>query len=369
VGNPFRLALAPEDVELIARAAVTKVFHPSERWRSTIACRVEWPGREVLMKRRAVGSLFPLLALASGGLVVPGRGASLSSSYEVVHGWPQLPDGFTFGEVSSVAVDSHNHVFVVHHGSDGKNQDRPVMCFEGATGKFVGSWGEGLSGHGLAIDNQNNLWIVSAKQHQVYKFTHNGERLMTLGTRDIPGQDGQHFNKPTAIAVARDGEFYVTDGYGNSRVAKFSAKGEFVREWGRKGAGPGEFDVPHGIGLDRAGRVYVADRGNHRIQVFDSTGRYLESWSDPALGLPWALAVSRDGFVFVTDGGETNKDKPLHASILKLDPQGKILERFGRLGQYDGQFYWPHGIAVGENGDVYVTDVHVGRRVQKFIRR
>lgn len=229
------------------------------------------------MRRPFADGFSLLLVLACGMLVPPMRTASFGSSYEVVHGWPQLPDKFTFGEVSSVAVDSHNHVFVVHHGSDGKNQDRPVMCFEGTTGKFVVSWGEGLSGHGLAIDNQNNIWIVSAKQHEVYKFSHDGDRLMTIGTRDVPGQDGKHFNKPTAIAVTTSGDFYVTDGYGNSRVVKFSAKGEFLLEWGRKGAGPGEFDVPHGISLDSAGRVYVADRGNHRIQIFDANGKYIES--------------------------------------------------------------------------------------------
>lgn len=317
------------------------------------------------MRQRVVAALMVLLA---GSIVVPLLfSADPPSSYQVVHGWPHVPDGFTFGEVSAAAVDSHNHVFVAHHPELLKHDDNPIMYFEGATGKLLGSWGAGISWHALTVDNHDNVWAVSAKRQFLCKFSHDGRALLTVGEKDVVGLDGKHFNKPTAVAVTPTGEFYVSDGYENSRVAKFSAKGEFLFDWGRKGAGPGEFDIPHGIALDSQGRVYVADRGNARIQVFDAKGKYLYEWKSAQLGRPWAITVSKDGYVFATDGGETDKDKPLRASVLKLDLKGRILAQFGKLGQYDGQFYWPHGVAVAQNGDVYVTDIYIGRRVQKFV--
>jgi peptidylamidoglycolate lyase len=315
------------------------------------------------VRRRIVSALIASLAGAVAPHLLAGN---LPGSYTVVHGWPELPDGFTFGEVSAVAVDSHNRVCVSHHGSDGKNLDHPIMCFDGATGKVVAAWGEGLSVHGLAVDSHDDLWLVSAKQHQVYKYSQKGELLLTIGAKDVPGEDGQHFNQPTAVAVTPDGYIYVSDGYGNSRIAKFSPKGEFLLAWGRRGTGPGEFNVPHGIAVDAQGRVFVADRNNHRIQVFDANGKFLYQIKSDEWGLPWAIAISRDGYLFATDGGETIQVRPAHAGVVKMDLEGKVLDRFGKLGQYDGQFYWPHGIAVSPNGEVYVTDIHVGRRVQKF---
>ena len=317
-------------------------------------------GAQVMRCCRVV--ILCLLATASFG--APLLGASDTAGiYRVVHGWPELPDGFALGEVSGVAVDSHNRVCIFHRG------DRPILCFDGATGKIVASWGAGMFSiaHGLRVDDEDNVWVTDAGHHQVYKFSRNGDLLMTLGAKDTPGLDRNHFNKPTDVAVAPNGEFYVSDGHGNNRVAKFSAQGEFLFDWGKKGDQPGEFDTPHNIALDAQGRVYVADRGNSRIQIFAGNGKFLYQWKSPELGRPWGLAVDPDGYLYVVDGGDLKIGSAGRGRVFRLDLRGNILEKWASYGRYDGQLYWGHAVAVAKNGDVYVTDI-LGLRVQKFVK-
>ena len=303
---------------------------------------------------------LPLLLLLSATATLP-----LTGAYQVVHGWPQLPDGFALGQVSGVGVDSHNHVWVFHRG------DRPILCFDGDSGRILASWGDGMftTPHGLSVDHRDNVWVTDVGNHQVFKFSHGGELLMTVGAKGVPGLDGTHFNRPTDVVVAPGGEFYVSDGYGNSRVAKFGPDGKFLMDWGSKGDQPGQFDLPHGIALDQQGRIYVADRSNNRVQVFDGNGKFLTLWKGPELGRPWGLTVGHDGYLYVVDGGDLKPKPPDRGRIVKLDLQGKILEQFGSFGSYDGQFYWAHDVAVARSGEVYVSDVHLGMRVQKFVRK
>lgn len=315
----------------------------------------------MIFQRRAV-----LFLLWSGSVVVLSLfSADRSGSYQVVHGWPQLPEGFALGQVSGVDVDSHNHVFVFHRG------DPPILCFDGATGKIVASWGDGMFAvpHGLTVDRQDNVWLTDVGHHQVFKFSHEGRLLMTVGARGVPGLDGTHFNKPTDVAITPGGDFYVSDGYGNSRVAKFSARGEFLFDWGRKGDQPGQFDLPHGIALDPQGRVYIADRSNARIQVFDGDGKFLAQWKSAELGRPWGLTVGPDGYLYVVDGGDMKPKPPDRGRVVKLDLKGNAVDQWGSFGSYDGQFYWAHDVGVAGNGEVYVADVHLGMRVQKFVRK
>jgi peptidylamidoglycolate lyase len=304
-------------------------------------------------------ALWCALAAASAGM-----GAEARRSYQVVHGWPQLPAGFAFGQVTGIRVDSHNHVFVFHRG------ETPVMCFEGTTGKLVASWGTGQIGraHGLAVDREDNIWLTDLDHHQVFKFSHDGKLLMSVGTRGEPGLDGRHFNLPTDVAIAPNGEFYVSDGYGNSRVAKFAADGQFLLDFGHKGSGPGEFDIPHGVTLDAQGRVYVADRGNARVQVFDAGGKYITEWKSEEIGRPWDIYLGPDGNFYIMDGGDTKPAPPDRGRVVIVDRGGKKLEEFGSFGSYDGQFYWGHQLAVGAEAEVYACDVHLGMRVQKFVR-
>ncbi len=301
-----------------------------------------------------------------------------STTYQVAHGWPVLPNGFMLGHVSGIAVDSHNHVFVFHRGEHsilGTNfttaaKEPLVVCFDGKSGKLIASWGANrfYSPHGLRVDRNDNIWITDVASHQIMKFAHDGKLLMELGQRGVAGWDARHFNKPTDLAVAPDGSFYVSDGYGNSRVAKFSASGEFEFEWGKKGDQPGEFNLPHGIALDRAERVYVADRSNARVQVFDSKGKFLHAWKSPELGRPWAITFGPDELLYVVDGGDLKSWPPDRAHLLQLDLSGKILAKWGSYGNYDGQLYWPHDIAVGKDGAVYTGEI-LGRRAQKFLRK
>lgn len=299
-----------------------------------------------------------------------------SKSYHVVHGWPVLPEGFMFGHVTGVGMDSHNHLFVFHradHSILGRTFDQPisspvVMCFDAKTGQLLNSWGAGmfLIPHGLRVDQQDNVWVTDIQLHQVLKFSHEGKLLMAVGERGVPGLDGAHFNKPTDIAVAPDGSFYVSDGYGNSRVAKFAPDGKFILDWGHKGVGPGEFDTPHGITVDRDSRIYVADRSNSRIQVFKNDGTFLDQWKSSELGRPWAVTVGSDGYLYVVDGSDLKPWQPDRSHILKLNLNGNIIDKWASYGDYDGQIYWGHDIAVGRDGAVYVGDI-LGRRVQKFV--
>jgi len=239
------------------------------------------------------------------------------------------------------------------------------MCFDGETGKLIASWGADMFilPHGLKVDNADNVWVTDLSLHQVFQLTHDGKLMKVLGTKGIPGTDDKHFNKPTDLAFATDGSLYVSDGYGNNRVVKFSPKGDFLVEWGRKGSKPGEFDLPHGITVDSEGRVYVADRSNSRIQVFDADGKFLYEWKSSELGRPWGLTVGSDGYLYVVDGGDLLPRPPDRAGVIKLDLKGRVLEKWSSFGNYDGQLYWGHDIAVGGNGDVYVGAVLYGMRV------
>ena len=320
-----------------------------------------------------------LLALVVTPLLCLGSQPMAHDPYQVVHGWPQLPPGFVLGQVSGVGVDSHNHVFVFHRAENSWAADKSrligsptVLCFDAATGKLQLSWGSNrfVAPHGLRVDPHDNVWVTDTALHQVFKFSHAGELLLMLGTERSAGVDATHFNRPTDIAFASDGSIYVSDGYGNSRIAKFSAEGQFLLDWGHKGSGPGEFDTPHGVAVDAQGLVYVADRGNSRIQVFDANGQFLKSWNSDELGRPWSLAMGPDNLLYVVDGGDARADQPEQGreQLLKLDLSGKVLATWSRFGNYDGQIYWGHDVAVGKDGAVYVGDVWHGMRVQKFIR-
>lgn len=295
--------------------------------------------------------------------------AADSGSWTPVADWPALPDGWTTGEVAGVGVDSHNHVFVFHRG-----KEKSVLCIEGATGKIVSSFGDGLfiNAHGLEVDGDDNVWITDTRRHQVMKFSHEGELLLSIGEKGVAGVDASHFNQPTDVVVSASGEFYVSDGYGNNRVVKFSADGTFLREWGEKGAGPGQFDLPHGLALDDSGRVYVADRANQRVQVFDGDGSFLDEWGTDRLGegsRPWGLEYSSDGRLYVIDGGNMNPGTPDYARISILDLAGKLVDSWSSYGTEPGRLSWGHDVAVGADGAVYTAEVRNSRRAQKFVAK
>jgi peptidylamidoglycolate lyase len=311
--------------------------------------------------------------------VAPASGA-VPPPYRVVHGWPRVPRGELLGQVSGVGIDASGDVLVFRRASrswlsasDTLSTEpiaaATVLRFSAETGELVAAWGarQFAMPHGASVDHQGNVWLTDVALHQVFKLDPDGRQLLTLGQRGVPGSDRTHFDRPTDVAQGPNGSIYVSDGYRNTRVIEFGPAGEFVREWGQPGSGPGQFNVPRGIAVDTAGRVYVADRGNARIQVFDSTGGFLAVWRGASLGRPWAIRVGPDGFIYVVDGGDQPEHGPDRARVLKLSPTGEIVAAFDAFGNYDGQFVWPHCLAVASDGSVYVGDVATGRRIQKFV--
>jgi peptidylamidoglycolate lyase len=300
-------------------------------------------------------------------------------TYRAVPNWPRLPEGISLGQVSGVAVDSHGDVFVfqraerIWQGEDfGLDliSGPTLLVLDDETGELLGQWGANqfVIPHGLTIDHEDNLWLTDVGLHQVFKFDRAGDLLMTLGERGVAGSDESHFNQPTDVAVAPDGSFYVSDGYGNARILKFTADGELLTSWGVPGTERGQFDVPHSIALDAQGQVYVADRGNARLQIFDGDGKFISEWKNEALGRPWAVRISPAGDVYVVDGGDQNEFWPDRARVLKLNSNGEIVASFGSSGREPGQFIWPHTLALGPNGEIYIGEVSTGMRIQKFIK-
>ncbi|MFC1720193.1 peptidyl-alpha-hydroxyglycine alpha-amidating lyase family protein [Pseudomonadota bacterium] len=313
---------------------------------------------------------------ASDQASIPGAG--LPTGYRVVHGWPQLPEGRVLGEVSGVGVDTHGNVYVFHRNNrtwppSDELSTTPiagptVTAFDAQTGKVVAEWGDNTFAmpHGLTIDRNDNVWLTDVALQQVYKFTLDGELLLTLGERGVSGNDSTHLNRPTDVAVAADGTVYVSDGYNNTRVMQFSPDGLFVGQWGTSGKGPGEFNVPHGLAMDNNGLIYVADRENDRVQIFNQAGKFLGQWKSDAIGRPYGISIAPDGTVLVADGGEQPDNPPDRSGVAVLSLDGSIIERFGRWGNYDGQFQIAHDVAVAPDGAVYVGDI-TGGRVQKFV--
>lgn len=302
----------------------------------------------------------------------------LAQHHEVVPDWPLLPQGEALGLCSAVGVDSHNHVFVFHRRErkwqnpfpTDAIKDTTVTVFDGTTGKMLTSWGakKFIMPHGLTIDHEDNVWLTDVALQQVFKCSPEGKVLLTLGEAGKPGDDHAHFNLPTDVAVMSDGSFYVSDGYRNTRVVKFSADGRYEFEWGSKGSGEGEFNLPHGIARDSQGRVYVCDRSNSRIQVFDAKGAFISQWKGKHIGRPYGVAVDREDHVFLIDGGEPSVKASERGKVVELDRDGKVLDTFGSAGKGPGKFQTGHDIAVGPDGSVYVADSG-GARVHKFARK
>jgi streptogramin lyase len=222
--------------------------------------------------------------------------------YRVAEGWPQLPAGITWAGVISVDSDPHGNIWVFHRS------DPPILEFD-PSGKLVKSFGAGMfaQAHGMTIDRDGNIWVTDAqsmngKGQQVFKFSPDGKVLMTLGKAGVAAEGPDTFNGPTDVAVAPNGDIFVSDGHvanSNGRVVKFSKDGKFIKTWGKKGSGPGELDTPHSIAMDSQGRVFVADRANSRIQIFDQGGRFLDQWKQ--FGRPSGVFIDKNDTIYVAD--------------------------------------------------------------------
>ncbi|WP_411273922.1 peptidyl-alpha-hydroxyglycine alpha-amidating lyase family protein [Daejeonella sp.] len=263
-----------------------------------------------------------------------------------------------FGAVSGVAQNSKGHTFVFNRGL------HPLIEFD-KKGKFVRYLAEGLikTSHGIRIDSQDNIWLTDVASHLVLKLNSKGKVQMVLGKADTPGEWDDTgkivlFNKPSDIGFGRNGDIFITDGYGNSRVVKLNKDGQFLKAWGSKGTGEGQFNIVHAIVTDAQGLLYVADRENKRIQIFDQEGNLLKIWTH--VGSPYGLYVTQEQEIFLTDG--------VADQILKMDLSGNIMGRYGASGKAGGQFGLPHGIIVTPAGEIIVAEI-LNKRVQKFVKK
>ena len=276
--------------------------------------------------------------------------------YTVQEDWWTLPDGYEFGWIPAVAVDSQDRVYVY------SRSEHPMIVFN-RDGNFLTSWGDDIlkDAHGIFIDAEDNIYCVERETHVMHKFTTDGELLMTLGTMDKPGAEGEPFNLPTDFALGPDGEMFISDGYGNARIHKYSPDGELIKSWGKPGTGPGEFDLPHCVRVDPRNRVMVADRSNNRIQFFTLDGEYIEEWGD--LLQPDTIFIDEDDLIYIAELDQ-------RVTIMTLD--GEVVSQWGseRGSTVPGEFLaCPHGIWADSHGDIYVGEVQADARLQKYIRQ
>ncbi len=293
--------------------------------------------------------------------------------YKAIDTWAKLPSGWTWLESTSVAVDSKDRVYVFNRS------EHPVMVFD-RDGSFLHAWGEGLfvRPHGITIGPDDAVYCTDDMGHTVRKFSPEGELLMTLGVEGNPSDTGATsidyrtivrsagpFHFPTNVALSPKGEIYVSDGYGNARVHKFTQDGELVLSWGDPGSAPGEFHVPHGIAVDQNGYVFVADRENSRIQIFTGEGGFVDDWTD--LARPCQVFIDRTGDIYVGElgflagmwPGTTAPGGATGGRLSIFDREGKLKARWGggRNPCTAGDFYAPHDICVDSHGDIYVAEV------------
>lgn len=326
-----------------------------------------------------ISRCFAVLLITASPLLANAQ--SPPSRYKAVAEWPKPPRGdkgfaagpWNYWQVPGIAVARNGNILVLHRG------EYPILEYR-PNGDFIGPFGDvkfdqgkvmfvpkedrtpAISGyqavygppgcsncgaHEIRVDPQGNVWVVDAPAHVIYKMNPQGRTIMTLGTKGKAGNTQSSFYMPTDIAFAPTGELVVADGYGNARIMRFSAEGKFLGQFGSRGNGPGQFQLPHNLVIDKQGLIYVSDRENQRVEIFDAQGKYLREWKN--VGSLSSLAMTRDGRIWA--GG-----------VLR-DLNGKAIETLPG----EGPNARAHGAAIAENGDVYLG--LLDGTVKKFVRR
>jgi sugar lactone lactonase YvrE len=297
--------------------------------------------------------------------------------YRVEEGWAKLPEGRTWGQAIGVDIDRDGKSVWVFDRCGGKtcagSTVAPIQKFD-PSGKLVTSFGAGMFNfpHGLFVDRDDNIWVTDGKGqdgkgHTVMKFSPDGKLLMTLGKPGVPGDGPDTFNAPSDVLVAPNGDIFVADGHGgdtNARIVKLTSDGKFVKAWGKKGKDPGEFDTPHGLAMDSAGRLFVADRMNSRIQIFDQDGKFLAEWRQ--FGRPSGLFIDQNDILYAADSQSNEKTNPGYqegvriGSVKNGEVTAFIKETSGREA--------PEGIAADSEGTIYggyTNEMNLRRFVKK----
>lgn len=302
-------------------------------------------------------------------------------TYELVDGWAKLPVDWSFLDAGGLAIDSQDRVYVLNRSP------QPVMVFDRG-GNFLSSWGESYfkRPHGSRIAQDGTIYCTDDGNHTVSQFTPEGKLMKVLGNRDKPSDTGyvqqpdlfkslatiKHggppFNRPTGVALSSSGEIFVSDGYGNARIHRFADDGTLLFSWGEPGTAPGQFRLPHNIWIDRQDRIWVPDRENSRIQIFDTSGKFLDQWTD--LIRPTDVFIDDEEIVYVSE---------LIRRVSIFTINGRLLARWGNESENPATdlFLAPHAITVDSQGDIYVGEVakthshydRGSRTVQKFARK
>jgi len=332
--------------------------------------------------------------ICAGGFVLSGAFNELSAQnpnyakepliteYDPDPEWPQRPEHIAAeGWVSGLAIDDKDQVWFFRKGPD------PVQVYT-SDGKFVRSWGNDqkfVFPHHLRIGPDGNIWLADFGKHVVQKFTPEGKLLQTLGVLDEKGDDDQHFDRPTDMAITQEGEIFITDGYGNNRrIVHYNSEGKFVKTWGEYGTAPGKFILPHAIVVDSKGKLYVADRNSGRIVVFNQEGKLLDEWKNVLM--PWGLSITANDEIWVCGssphwwlrGGKYPEFKD--QVFMRFSTDGRVLQTWqiplGDIGDdknkpdtsrlKPGEAVGVHCIATDSKGNLFVGEIY-SERAQKFM--
>jgi DNA-binding beta-propeller fold protein YncE len=317
--------------------------------------------------------VLTIILLSQGCASLPtSQQNSTTAQYVVDPTWPEKPERFTWGQTPGITIDSRDHIYVF-------TRSDPAVQIYKIDGTLIRTWNvEDCNGaHFIRIGPSGKIWAANIKTHTIRKYSPEGKLLLTLGEPGQAGSDENHFDRPTDMVILPSGDIFVSDGYGNRRIVHFDATGKYINEWGEAGARPGQFALPHSIIADSQGRLYVADRENARIQVFDTKGKLLAVWNN--LITPWGLWISKNDDIWVCGSSVKKKDgedalailPPQDQVVMKLNRKGEVLLRVPLQMTTDppgkpGELNWVHDIAFDSKGNLYLTDIQ-GHRAQKFV--
>ena len=332
------------------------------------------------MKPRAGRIGLTLAVVLVAVAAMSGRDVSAQSNpYRPGENWGRLPEGRTFGNVIGVDVDRSGNVWVFERcGGDTCEGSKlaPILQFD-ASGKLLKSFGAGMFAfpHGFHVDRDGNIWATdgpgkSGKGYQVFKFSPEGKVLLTLGKAGIGGEAPGTFIYPSAVVIAPNGDIFVADGHGadtNGRIMKFSRDGKFIKSWGQKGTGRGEFGGMHAIAMDSKGRLFVGDRGNSRIQIFDQDGKFLEEWKQ--FGRPSGTFIDANDTLYVADSQSDAKVNPGFQKGIRIGSarDGIVQMLIPVPGPQEKPTTTTEGVAADARGNVYGAEAN-SNNLRKYTR-
>ncbi len=310
---------------------------------------------------------------------------SQPNPYRTITNWYTFPEGRTMGSSSGVAVDKQGHIWIAERcGANtcvGSKVD-PILEFDGS-GKLLKSFGSGMFvfPHGLTIDKEGNIWVTDGQGregigHQIFKFSPDGKVLMTLGKPGVAGDGPDTFNQPNAVAIAANGDVFISDGHsvgrGNARVVKLTKDGKFIKQWGGHGSGPSQFEMPHALAFDSKGRLFVGDRGNNRIQIFDQDGKFLEEWKQ--FSRPSGIFIDKNDLIYVADSESTDRDGYGHNPGWKRGirmgsaKDGSVTAFIPDPSPGTGATSAAEGATADAQGNVYGAEV-LNKDVKKYVKK